>query len=295
MPELPEVETAVRSLRKNLERKVITSVSVLKPYPLKYNSPEDLEDSVLGKRITSIDRRGKYILLTLESVTPSFHYPTVLMVHLGMTGALIYKPSDRWYHAYPPTICNHIFLEFHLDDGGILFFSDYRRFGSVRAFSLGALFNPDTAPAHLKGFLELGVEPFEPGAEEKFLTAVRQSRYAYKPIKGVLLDQRVVAGIGNIYASEACFAAGVNPHRSVHTLSDDELRAIFRSSVEIMAKSIELGGSSIKDYVDGEGVSGSFQHHLKVYAQSFCPSCNSQIVVTTIDDRATFHCPQCQS
>ena len=111
----------------------------------------------------------------------------------------------------------------------------------------------------------------------------------------MLLDQRVVAGIGNIYASEACFAAGVNPHRSVHTLSDDELRTIFRSSVEIMAKSIELGGSSIKDYVDGEGVSGSFQHHLKVYAQSFCPSCNSQIVITTIDDRATFHCPQCQS
>lgn len=294
MPELPEVETAVRSLRENLEGKIIESVHIIHSYPLKYTYEEDFINMLETQRIESISRRGKYMLIQMRDDGTTD--PVVLMVHLGMTGALIYKPRDDSFSQYTDSIRHHIFVKLNLSCGGVLFYSDYRRFGSMRTLRLSNLKkSPKLAPSHLKSFLELGAEPFEEGAVGKFLTEIRKKRYANKPIKDVLLDQRVLAGAGNIYASEACHDAGIYPHRSVDMLTDSQLTTLFYKVRDVLALSIEYGGSSIKDYVDGSGKSGSFQNHLKVYNQHSCGTCDSRVILTYIKDRATYHCPHCQS
>lgn len=294
MPELPEVENVKRSLEPRILGRTIERIDVHNDIVIKYNRPDDFVSRLVGRRFEAIQRRGKFLIF--DMVKPS-EVLEDFIVHLGMTGALLHIFHRDEYSKFPPTITNHIFVEFHLDDHSILFYSDYRRFGSLRVvddytLNYGDYRQPELS--HLKLLREMGPEPFDEDAPAWFLSNIRRRTYAFKPIKDVLLDQRVVAGIGNIYANEACFKAGVNPFRQVSSLSDEELLMVLNHAKDAMALSVELGGTSIKDYVNGLGASGSFQEHLMVYNQSSCKVCSSDIIWTEISGRATFYCPTCQ-
>lgn len=295
MPELPEVENVKRSLEPKLKGRTIKNIIISNDSVIKYNEPEDFIERLLGRRFEAFQRRGKFLIFDMVKDGADLED---LIIHLGMTGALLHTESLEGYNNFPPTIRNHIFVEFLLDDGTILFYSDYRRFGSLRVVDDYTLNYGDYRQpglTHLKTLREMGPEPFEEDSPQWFLTNIRLGRYEDKPIKGVLLDQRVVAGVGNIYANEACFKAEVNPFTYVSELSDEQLLEVYRHVEDSMRLSIELGGTSIKDYVDGEGKSGSFQDHLMVYNQYVCKTCDSDIVWTEINKRATFYCPACQS
>lgn len=288
MPELPEVENVRLSLDSKVVGRTIKVVDVYHTSVIKFNSPLDFISRLEGWQITSLTRRGKFLLFHLHSQSSE---PQLLIVHLGMTGALLHR-TDRDYSAYPPSISQHIHIEIFLDDDTMLLYSDYRRFGSLRVILQSNLTNSNIS--HLHTLQQLGPEPFDPHIAELFLANIRHKRYCNKPIKDVLLDQRVLAGAGNIYASECLFPAAINPHTHVDMLSDDTLRLILRHLIDILSLSITLGGSSIKDYVNGQGTSGSFQEHLKVYDQSSCRVCHTAIAKTFIANRSTFHCPHCQ-
>ena len=286
MPELPEVENVRRSLEVKVTGQGITGVDILDSRPIKYNEIEDFKNRIIGKSITKVDRRGKFLLLTLEGASGK----EILIVHLAMTGALLYRGSEL--DVFHPNVENHILISFNLANGKHLIFSDYRRFGSVRVVTEYDLHF--SGESHLKTLQEMGPEPFESDAEEQFLERIGKKRYQSKFIKDVLLDQRVVAGVGNIYANEALFPLGINPYTFVEELDETQLREIFRNARDLMKLSIEMGGTSIRDYVDGEGKSGSFQDVLKVYNQILCKECKTPIIKSQMNNRATYYCPTCQ-
>lgn len=292
MPELPEVENVVQSLKPVEEdglsiKEVMQSETVI----LKYNTPEDFKQRVEGRLIYSIERRGKFILITLLDY--SNWNNELLIVHLGMTGALLHVPNEDAINALEPKLKNHIFVKLKLADDSLLVYTDYRRFGSVRVVTQEE-FELRGSLSHLKTIQEMGSEPFDPSALESFKTSIRHPRYMNKPVKDVLLDQRVIAGVGNIYASECLFQPRIDPHTHVVALTDEDLENIFHELVRILKLSISLGGSSIKDYVNSEGVSGTFQDHLQVYGQGNCKTCKTLIRLTYIKNRATYCCPTCQ-
>lgn len=289
MPELPEVENVRLSLESKIVGQVLNVVDIYDVRVIKFNDPLDLIERLEGNRILTIERRGKFLLLSTQDINTGKE--DIFIVHLGMTGALLHTPTRDYSH-FPDTITNHILMEVFLGDGSMLIYSDYRRFGSLRVVTPQEL--ETCAYSHLKTLYTMGPEPFEERAEDEFLARIRHKRYAGRVIKDVLLDQRVVAGAGNIYASECLFPSGIYPYARVEQLTDEQLRVIFRDLVNILKLSIRLGGTSIKDYVNGEGVSGSFQDELKVYDQGTCKVCGSGVEKWYVKDRSTFHCPTCQ-
>lgn len=299
MPELPEVENVRLSLEKYIVNKQITDITINHPAPIKYNEKEEFLSLTKSKVITELERMGKFLILTLKNKDKVNEHDdketNYLICHLGMTGAFLYNKNYQDYNNQPPTIGNHIHVSMKLNDNEELFYSDYRRFGSLRVITFETA-NSDAYPSHLKTLFTLGVDAVSESenAVPWFIHDIRQPRYRHKPIKDVLLDQRVVAGIGNIYASECLFPNGINPYTEVEDVTNEQLEEIFKTNRDIMNLSIKLGGSSIKDYVNGEGVSGSFQDHLKVYDQQFCQTCNTPIEKSEINKRATYHCPNCQ-
>lgn len=211
-----------------------------------------------------------------------------------MTGVFMHLKSLEGIASLEPKVSNHIFVKLRLQDNTYLIYSDYRRFGSVRVVTEAELLTKGSL-SHLKTLQELGPEPFEPNAFDQFVTRIRKKKYQDKPIKDVLLDQTVIAGAGNIYASECLFDPKVYPTTRVDALTDENLRNIFDSLVEILNRSIIAGGTSIKDYINGDGVAGTFANQLKVYNQSHCQSCNTELDVFYVKKRMTYACPSCQT
>lgn len=292
MPELPEVENVVRSLTHlAANNRVIAEVVCAESYCRKYNTYEDFVESIEGYQILTIKRRGKFILL--ELFHPSRWERRYLIVHLAMTGVFMHLKNIEDVKDLEPKVSNHIFLDIILDDGSRLIYSDYRRFGSVRVVSEADLLTRGSL-SHLKTLQELGPEPFQSDAFEQFLLRIRKKKYQDKPIKDVLLDQTVIAGAGNIYASECLFEPKVYPTTRVDALTNEDLKNIFDSLVEILNRSIIAGGTSIKDYINGEGVAGTFANQLKVYNQTHCKSCNTELDIFYIKQRMTYACPTCQ-
>jgi formamidopyrimidine-DNA glycosylase len=296
MPELPEVETVVRSLRPKLEGRTIIKVNILDKRIIKFNEVDDFTKRVEGKKISQLTRAGKFMLLDLVSDSPEAEVEN-LIIHLAMVGKFLYT-VDGDYSIFGDNVANHILVELFLDDGNRMISSDYRRLGSLRVVTDNELNYADyryQPYKHLKTMRELGPDPFtDEDAEDGFLNNIRKKKYWYKPIKDVLLDQTVTAGIGNIYASECLFPAATHPETMVHLLSDDKLREIFRHAKELMLLSLSMGGSSIRDYTDGDGNEGSFQKVLKLYDQTECKVCGGGIIKNFIEKRATYHCPTCQ-
>ncbi len=273
MPELPEVETIRRSLEAKVLGRILTGVEVLLDKIVKGTSPAQLAAELKGKQITGIGRRGKYLLIHLTG-------GLVMVVHLRMTGQLWHCPAEQ-------EIARHTHLVFHLDDGSQLRYADLRQFGKVRLAPAGEL-------ANLPGLRSLGREPL--GADftrEFFRKELRKRRTKIKPL---LLDQAFLAGLGNIYADEALFRAGIHPEKTAAALSPREASRLFLAIKEVLAEGIANRGTSIRDYVDGEGREGSNQDNLRVYGRGGepCVKCGRPVEKKNIGGRSAHFCPKCQ-
>jgi formamidopyrimidine-DNA glycosylase len=279
MPELPEVETVVRDLRPLLAGRTITGVRRSKKKLRRPWHPR-FDAAVTGATVTGVRRRGKRIFVDLD--TPHAPGPpgdhAVLCVHLGMTGQFTVVGADR---AEP----DHLHFVFVLDGGKELRFRDPRRFGSVEYFFSAA--DTDCAVETV-----MGPEPFDLDPEEFRAGLGLTSRN----LKAVLLDQRFVAGVGNIYADEACFRAGLHPAREGHSLTPGECDRLREAIRAVLTRAIESRGSTIRDYVGGSGLRGGFQNEFAVYGRTGdpCRACGAPVACVRLAGRASHYCPACQ-
>lgn len=271
MPELPEVETVRRGLDEGLRFLSILEVEVLYPKVIKNQSPEGFRSMVLGNSFLSVGRRGKYILLNLDS-------DQVILVHLRMTGNLFLSKPELPRQ-------KHLHLLFGLSDGEELRLVDQRKFGEVHlVFSFQV---PEYPP--LK---KLGIDPFDPSFNpERFGEILKKSS---RGIKQLLLDQTKVAGIGNIYADEALFLARINPIRSANSLTPGEIRRLFLSIREVLTRSIQAQGRTFSNYLNARGEPGDYQPLVHDRNKKTCPRCGNPIEHRKIFGRGTFYCPSCQ-
>lgn len=270
MPELPEVETVVRDLRPLLVGRTIGAVRVGR-HKLRSPWKPHWTPRVVGRCIDAIDRRGKWILARLTG-------DATLVLHLGMTGQLTVHPE-------PEPLADHTHLRFPLDDGRELRFRDVRRFGSATLFA-----SPGALAEHLNA--RLGPEPFALDPEYWFAALTGTTRC----VKAVLLDQTVLAGVGNIYADESLFRAGVHPGRRANTMTRTQAESL-RCAVEVvLRRAIDGRGSTIRDYIGGSGLKGGFQEEFAVYGRTGqpCPACRTPIAVARHAGRSSHHCPRCQ-
>lgn len=273
MPELPEVETVRLSLESRLPGKVVEGVLVREPrlrYPV---DKSKLKRLIRGRRIERLSRRAKYLII-------HFSGNSCLVVHLGMTGGFFIVPDAA-------EIDRHDHVIFRLNDGTHLRFRDPRRFGLVVATTGDELesFGP---------FLQLGVEPLTRAFSARYLFT--QSQGVKKPIKNFLMDQQVVVGVGNIYANEALFLAGVHPARPAYGLNLEEFERLAQAIRKVLRQSIRRGGTTLSDFRDGDGNFGYFQTYLRVYGRESepCKRCKSQIRRLVLAGRSTFYCSKCQ-
>jgi formamidopyrimidine-DNA glycosylase len=270
VPELPEVETIARGLANAVVGKTIASVTVTMPKIAIAPDGESFEQALLGETIAAVGRRGKYVVFTLASARR-------LVVHLRMTGRLIVQPAG-YSEPYPYT---HVLLAF--SDGTRLAFADVRQFGRMRLLAAGDPWDADG-----------GVEPLsEDFTSEAFVSMLDGRR---TPIKAFLLDQSRIAGVGNIYACEALWEAGIRPSRPAHKISRPARRRLHGAVRNVLHRAIEARGTSVDDYVDAEGLRGGFQNQLAVYGRlgEPCPRCGKPIVRTVIGQRGTWWCRGCQ-
>src|ERR1700683_4615510 len=273
MPELPEVETVVRGLRAVLPGRRILSVRLGKTNFIE--DPAALERDLPGSRINSVRRHGKFIVAELEASTGS-QVSFALLIHLGMTGQIVVGPSEA-----PVAPHTHVF--FALDDGREFRYTDIRRFGKMRILSAG------TQEAALG---KLGLDPLE-ATQAEFVAQLRGRRAR---IKALLLDQRVLRGMGNIYTDESLWRARIHPMRLGANLRDTELRRLHRAVRGVLTEAIRLRGSSVSDYVDSEGQRGTFQQRHRVYQRKGkkCFRGDGLIRRAIVAGRSSYFCPSCQ-
>lgn len=288
MPELPEVETVRRGLQPALEGKVIVRAETRRP-DLRWPLPERMAERLTGRRTIALRRRSKYILAELDG-------DETLIVHLGMSGRIIVahpadlQPETPGGFSRAQTIADkhdHVVLE--TDEGVTVTYNDARRFGAMDLAPTGSL----DAHRLLAG---IGPEPLGNGFDESYLADRLRGRNA--PVKAVLLDQRVVAGLGNIYVCEGLFRAGVAPKRKAGRVSPSKVAELVRAIREVLRDAIDAGGSSLRDYRRADGELGYFQHAFSVYGREGmpCPTPGCAGVVRRIvqSGRSSFYCPRCQ-
>ena len=273
MPELPEVETVRAGLEQILrDHPIIEKIELRRP-DIRFVIPKELPETLRGARIMGVRRRAKYLLIDTDQ--------GVLLSHLGMTGSWrVLKTSEA------ADIHDHCYV--YLSGGVKLGFRDPRRFGMIDLILIGQ----ETEHPRLK---DLGPEPLD---IEKFTAPIlfSQSRKRTIPIKAFIMDQKIVVGVGNIYASEALFRAFIRPSRAAGRLSKIEAERLVDACRTILLESIKAGGSSIRDYKNADGESGAFQDAHLVYNRSgeACRVCKAEIKSKVIGGRSTFWCPQCQ-
>jgi formamidopyrimidine-DNA glycosylase len=270
MPELPEVETTRRGIAPHVTGRTIVRVDVY-DRRLRWPVPADLEARMRGATIDRVDRRSKYLLLRSGAST--------LLIHLGMTGSL------RIWRSPPPRGA-HDHVDIVFDDGTTLRYRDPRRFGTMLWVASAVERHPLLA--------SLGPEPFDAAFDAEHLWQVTRSRSA--SIKLALMDNRVVTGVGNIYANESLFRAGVHPALAAQRVSRARLARVVESVRDVLGEAIAKGGSTLRDYVGSDGASGYFQLEHFVYGRAgeACRVCGSVIRGSRIGQRSTFHCPTCQ-
>jgi formamidopyrimidine-DNA glycosylase len=282
MPELPEVETVRRGLLSVLEGMVIARAEVNRP-DLRWPLPDRMADRLTGRRVLALRRRSKYILADLDS-------GETLLVHLGMSGRMLVSGAQlgSFYHDHPaPQKHDHVVL--HMAEGARVTFNDARRFGAMD------LMPTATAEAHplLAG---LGPEPFGNDFNEPYLAGRLKGRKT--PIKSALLDQRIVAGLGNIYVAETLYRARISPLRLAGDLKPRQVQGLVPRIREVLAEAIEAGGSSLRDFRQANGELGYFSKHFQVYDREGDPcetqGCKGLITRTVQSGRSSFWCPSCQ-
>ncbi len=291
MPELPEVEVTRRRIGKLLVGREIARLVTTKPSYFFLTSPHKLQQALAGRTVEKLERHGKYLLARLDG-------GATLLLHLGMTGQLfgegarslrlLRAPDKRSKATERPRAFSadeHTHLQFVFADGGPrVFFRDTRKFGKVLLVPAGK-----SDPRLDK----LGIDALDAAGSHLFDAA----RARKIPIKSLLLDQAVIAGIGNIYADEALFLAGVSPKRAARRVDAETCAAIVARAQQVMRRSIQTGGSSISDYVNPDGSDGGYQNERRVYGREDepCPTCGAPIRRVVIAQRSSHFCPSCQT
>jgi formamidopyrimidine-DNA glycosylase len=286
VPELPEVETVKRGLRQLIVGKRITEITTdtAKSFP---NAPADVRQFVIGSEIVAIRRRAKVLLIELST-------GYTLLVHLKMTGQVVYVGAERFGAGHPndslinelPDKSTRVTVAFA--DGTHLYFNDQRKFGWVKLF-------PTTEVMNIDFMKKLGPEPLAADFTAQDFAA-RLLRRKNSNIKAVLLDQTVIAGVGNIYADESLWSAKIHPATLVCNVPKAKIAKLFTELVAVLRLSIEKGGSSDKNYVNAEGKKGSYISFAKVFRREGkdCPRCGDTIIKTRVAGRGTHTCPTCQ-
>ncbi len=271
MPELPEVETVCRGIAPHLIEMKIDSVVLNRP-DLRVPFPPHFAESLQGRTVAAISRRAKYILIHLDN-------DLVWLIHLGMSGRLLLGMPEEVVRA------KHDHVEVRFSNGMVMVYHDARRFGSM------SLATKATLERHVM-LAHLGVEPLE----EAFNTAYLSERFASKnaPVKHVIMDQEVVVGVGNIYASEALFRSKIHPKTPASEVLP--VAELVKSIKDVLREAIASGGSTLRDYVRSNGDSGYFQHQFDVYGRHGkpCVRCATMIERMTQQGRSSFYCPSCQ-
>ena len=277
MPELPEVETVVRGLRPKLEGHRLKLVEQRRP-DLRFPLPENFAARLQGRRVERIQRRAKYMLLHLDD-------GQVLLCHLGMSGRMVIVERAR--NGRRPPLHRHDHVIFVTDAGTEIRFNDARRFGIMD------LIAGDALEAHPL-LRALGPEPLGNDFNGPALAAALKGKRT--PIKAALLDQQVVAGLGNIYVCEALFFAGLSPRRLAYTVQGNRAEKLAAAVRQVLARAIEAGGSSLRDYVQANGELGYFQHEWAVYGREGepCRRCGAPVKRLAQSGRSTFYCARCQ-
>ncbi|HEY9038392.1 MAG TPA: bifunctional DNA-formamidopyrimidine glycosylase/DNA-(apurinic or apyrimidinic site) lyase [Roseovarius sp.] len=282
MPELPEVETVRRGLAPVMEDAEIARADVNRP-DLRWPFPPDMAQRLTGQRVLGLRRRSKYILADLDS-------GETLLIHLGMSGRMLVSgdPLGQFVHDHPvPEKHDHVV--FHMANGARITFNDPRRFGAMDLFA--------TAGADDHALLaKLGPEPLGNTFNEAHLVAALAGRNT--PIKSALLDQRIVAGLGNIYVCEALFRAGIAPRRKAGQISAARTAALVPVIREVLQDAIDAGGSSLRDFKQADGELGYFQHSFDVYGREGQPcrrdGCGGTVGRIVQSGRSSFYCGKCQ-
>lgn len=270
MPELPEVETARRGIEPHLRGRRIARVSVRQPR-LRWRVPATLARDLPGQTIRAVERRAKYLLLRTTTGT--------VILHLGMSGSLRIVPAQT-----PAGAHDHV--DIVLADGNCLRLRDPRRFG--------ALLWTTRDPAQHPLLKYLGPEPLEPGFNAEYL--YRASRKRRLAMRDFLLNAHIVAGVGNIYANEALFLAGVRPTRPAGRLRRTECQRLVEAVRDTLARAIRAGGTTLRDFMNADGLPGYFQQTLNVYGRAGkpCPRCGTAIRLKRLGQRSAFYCSKCQ-
>ncbi|MBI3929310.1 MAG: bifunctional DNA-formamidopyrimidine glycosylase/DNA-(apurinic or apyrimidinic site) lyase [Armatimonadetes bacterium] len=292
MPELPEVETVRRTLLPYLPGRQVQRVVVRDPMVVKDPRPELLARRLEGETFRSLERVGKYLILKLDREG--------LLIHLGMTGQLTFRHPDRrdtpflvqsttgLQRALQHPVDKHTHVTLELSDGTAVHYRDIRKFGKWRLYRLEEL-------PGCPQLSRLGPDPLTPDFTlAGFEHRLKRTRRA---VKAALLDQSLVAGLGNIYVDEVLFLAGIRPTRTAHLLSRRSVRTLFEAIPEVLRIGIADGGTTFSDYLDGEGNPGTHQERLQVYGRYGleCRRCGSELLRDTIAQRTTTWCRRCQS
>lgn len=273
MPELPEVETTKRGIAPHIENNQVTQV-IVRNGKLRWPIPNDLAQTLTGKRLTSVTRRAKYLLCYFDD------NPTAaLMIHLGMSGSLrICAPNEA------PLKHDHVDICF--SNGNALRYSDPRRFGCILWL--------DVPPEQHSLLNHLGLEPLVNEFNGDYLWEL--SRNKQVAVKQFVMDQKIVTGIGNIYASEALFMAGIRPTRPAGKVSKAKYQVFAEAAKMILERSITQGGTTLRDFVGGDGKPGYFAQQLLVYGKKGkpCPTCETPLKEVRLSNRSSVFCPECQ-
>ena len=273
MPELPEVETVKEALNQTVKGQTIKEIELRYEPMIKNMSADEFKEKLINQTIQEVSRRGKYLV---------FHFDDYqLLSHLRMEGKYFYVDSD--FELNP-----HVHVIFTLENGKRLLYQDTRKFGTYHLYDK-AIDLETTAP-----FQVLGLEPFATEFTPSYVKEKIQNKK--KPIKSLLLDQNVVCGLGNIYVDEVLYRARLHPLTSSSELTDKDIENVVKYTVEVLARAIELGGTTIRTFRSSHGVSGTFQNELLVHQRKGenCYECHTPIEKIKVGGRGTYFCPTCQ-
>ncbi len=277
MPELPEVETVCNGIKPYLEGACIVSSKVMNS-KLRIPVPSNFSELIKGQKILKVKRRAKYILIYLEN-------ELVIVIHFGMSGRLKLADTSFFQEHKSEIKHDHVFIE--LSNNRSITYRDPRKFGLVTVLDKNEF-------ANFRFFKKLGLEPLSSQLNaDEFFKILQSSR---RSVKSVIMDSSLVVGIGNIYASESLFSAGVNPERIASTVTKKEATKLYKAIVDTLEQAIKAGGSSINDYAQADGSTGYFQHHFLVYGRTDkpCKKCKTPILRIKQNGRSTYYCEKCQ-
>lgn len=273
MPEMPEVENVVAGIRKYIEGRKITQIEIIKGDVIKYPDSENYVKALENQVINKVKRRGKYIILEMDN-------GILAVIHLRMTGKLLFVPQDKELDKYSCVV-------FNLDDKNRLVYADVRRLGTLDAVTSAEL-------SQIKGLYTLGAEPLSAEFTIEHLTKILHNSRG--KIKSFLLNQKNIAGLGNIYVDESLAISKIHPASQASSLTEQEIKSLHSAINKVISDGIKDGGTSFRDYRNSLGEKGTHQEHLYVYNRHGqpCKFCKTPIVKIVLNGRGTYYCPSCQ-